>query len=191
MEKNNKEIQIQKLQDQIWWTRISRIKAETRLINKESFIQFVNIYYSIIAIICSVISFAYNDQAMSLFTIIITIGLLVSILYLNAQKYLEQATDYRKNYTELHKLEMSLNEEDADFKEIRMKYCDLMNSASNHIEYDYLRAIEDSKPEYRMNCNWETKRIRLLYERGKRAVVKFTVVALPFVILWICEKLVV
>lgn len=66
MEKNNKEIQRQKLQDQIWWTRISRIKAETRLINKESFIQFVNIYYSIIAIICSVISFAYNDQAKSL-----------------------------------------------------------------------------------------------------------------------------
>ena len=94
MEKNNKEIQRQKLQDQIWWTRISRIKAETRLINKESFIQFVNIYYSIIAIICSVISFAYNDQAMSLFTIIITIGLLVSILYFYAHKSFEQVLDY-------------------------------------------------------------------------------------------------
>ena len=67
------------LADQIWFTRISRIKAENRLIEKEHFVQFINIYYSLFAIVCSIISYHYNDTKMGLFTIIITISLMVSI----------------------------------------------------------------------------------------------------------------
>ena len=33
------------LADQIWFTRISRIKAENRLIEKEHFVKFIHIYY--------------------------------------------------------------------------------------------------------------------------------------------------
>ena len=34
------------LSDQIWTTRISRVNAEKRLVNKEAFFQGINIYYS-------------------------------------------------------------------------------------------------------------------------------------------------
>ena len=64
----------QKLEDQIWFTRVSRTKAENRLIEKEHFAQFINIYYSLVAIICSILSYHYNDTKMGLFTIIIKIN---------------------------------------------------------------------------------------------------------------------
>lgn len=47
-------------------------------------------------------------------TVFMTISLLIVILYLNGQKYSEQAREYRKNYTELQKLEFELNNIDGD-----------------------------------------------------------------------------
>ena len=70
-------------------------------------------------------------------TVFMTISLLIVILYLNGQKYSEQAREYRKNYTELQKLEFELNNIDGDdvdlIKNIYNRYCDLLDSSSNHI----------------------------------------------------------
>ena len=44
------------LSDQIWTTRISRVNAEKRLINKEAFFQGINIYYSCVTIIFSILT---------------------------------------------------------------------------------------------------------------------------------------
>ena len=69
-------------------------------------------------------------------TVFMTISLLIVILYLNGQKYSEQAREYRKNYTELQKLEFELNNIDGDdvdlIKNIYNRYCDLLDSSSNH-----------------------------------------------------------
>ena len=43
------------LSDQIWTTRISRVNAEKRLVNKEAFFQGINIYYSCVTIIFSIL----------------------------------------------------------------------------------------------------------------------------------------
>lgn len=94
------------LSDQIWTTRISRVNAEKRLINKEAFFQGINIYYSCVTIIFSILTLLNNNEKLSLMTVFMTISLLIVILYLNGQKYSEQAREYRKNYTELQKLEL-------------------------------------------------------------------------------------
>lgn len=104
----DKEI-ISRLSNQIWTTRISRVNAEKRLIAKENFFQWINIYYSCLTIIFSILSLYNKDDDLSLMTVFMTISLLVVILYLNGQKYLEHAREYRKNYTELQKLEFELN----------------------------------------------------------------------------------
>lgn len=96
------------LADQIWTTRVSRVNAEKRLIAKESFAQGVNIYYSCVTIIFSILSLVHKDDKLSLMTVFMTISLLIVILYLNNQKYLEHAREYRKNYTALQKLEFEL-----------------------------------------------------------------------------------
>ncbi len=175
------------LSDQIWFTRISRIKAENRLIEKEHFAQFVNIYYSLFAIICSIISYHYNDTKMGLFTIIITVSLMVSILYLNGQKYLEQARDYRTNYTQLHILEMKAKDLSQELMGIREEYCKLLNSSSNHIEFDYLKAISNASDEYKEKKGWKGKAKYYYWGCIWRSVVKFMVLMVPILLLLACE----
>ena len=190
MDKNkneNKNENNKKLAEQIWFTRVSRAKAETRLINKEHYIQFINIYYSLFSVIFSIIALLKHDDQMSLFTIIITICLLVSIMYLNGQKYLSQATDYRNNYTQLQKLEMELEDPKCDIKEIQTKYCELLKTSSNHIEYDYLSAIENASNEYKEKKNWKEKKIYFLFGRGWRFIVKLFFILVPIALLYVCE----
>lgn len=86
-------------------------------------------------------------------TVFMTISLLIVILYLNGQKYSEQAREYRKNYTELQKLEFELNNIDGDdvdlIKNIYNRYCDLLDSSSNHISFDYYETVHGSIGEYK------------------------------------------
>ena len=130
---------IQVLKDQIWTTRVSRINAERRLVKKEKFIQGINIYYSCVTIIFSILSLINGDNNLSLITTFMSICLLVTILYLNAERYMDHARDYRSNYTALHKLEMRLEKSGItpkEIEEIRLEYCDLLDSAWNHTTYD-------------------------------------------------------
>ena len=55
------------LSDQIWTTRISRVNAEKRLIDKESFFQAINIYYSCVTIIFSILALLNNKKLLYLF----------------------------------------------------------------------------------------------------------------------------
>lgn len=132
---------IQVLKDQIWTTRVSRINAERRLVKKEKFIQVINIYYSCVTIIFSVLSLINGDNNLSLITTFMSICLLVTILYLNAERYMDHARDYRSNYTALHKLEMRLENEiisTDEIEKIRLEYCDLLDTTLNHTNLIYL-----------------------------------------------------
>ncbi len=180
------------LPDQIWTTRISRVNAEKRLINKESFFQAINIYYSSLTIIFSILALVNNDEKLSLMTVFMTISLLVAILYLNGQRYLERAREYRKNYTELQKLEFDLKsicEDDVDsIKKIYTKYCDLLESCSNHISFDYYKTVHGSSGEYRDN-RWKNVRVVYYWNVCWRLLLKASVIILPVVLYVICEVL--
>ena len=111
------------LANQIWTTRVSRVNAEKRLINKESFFQAINIYYSCLTIIFSILTLLNGnekngDEKLSLLTVLMSISLLIVILYLNGQKYLEHAREYRKNYTELQRLEFDLEHVDENDQDV-------------------------------------------------------------------------
>ena len=180
------------LPDQIWTTRISRVNAEKRLINKESFFQAINIYYSCLTIIFSILALVNEDEKLSLMTVFMTISLLVVILYLNGQRYLEHAIEYRKNYTELQKLEFDLKsicDDDVEsIKRIYTKYCDLLESSSNHISYDYYTTVHGSSGEYREN-RWKNVRVIYYWNVCWRLLLKAGVIILPVVLYVICEVL--
>ena len=176
--------EIKKIRDQIWTTRISRVNAEKRLLNKNSFVQGINIYYSCITIIFSILSVIYNDNALSLITTFMTIALLVGVLYLNSLRYVDLARDYRTNYTQLHKLEFELDDSqltDERIKQIKNQYCELLDSSCNHISYDYYCTVHGSKGDYR-EANW--KRVRRYYYWGFswRLLVKVFIVLLPIAV---------
>ena len=181
---------LEKFKDQIWVTRISRINAEKRLIAKENFFQGINIYYSCVTIIFSVFSLLNKDDKLSLMTLLMTISLLIVILYLNGQKYLTHAREYRKNYTELHKLEMELehvSEDDTQkFIEIEKSYCELLDTGENHISYDYYCTVYGSTGEFR-EVHWKVVRFKYVWGTFWRIVIKFMIIVLPFLLLGMYE----
>ncbi len=112
---------------------------------------------------------------------------MVSILYLNGQKYLEQARDYRTNYTQLHILEMKIKDDKEDLTKIGEEYCKLLNSSSNHIEYDYLKAISNSNDEYKQKKGWEKKKQLYHREWFWRFALKIIILLIPIGLLIACE----
>ena len=173
---------IKQLADQIWATRVSRINAERRLVNKNSFIQGINIYYSCVTIIFSILSLINNDRRLSLITAFMTIAVLIAVLYLNSLKYNDIAREYRKNYTQLQKLELQLLDEEISKKqieEIKKEYCRLLDSACNHITFDYYCTVAGSNTKYKDEKSW--KRIKWKYYWGCfwRAWVKIIIIIAP------------
>lgn len=179
------------LKDQIWTTRISRVNAEKRLVNKDKFFQGINIYYSCMTIIFSIMSLSNDDKNLSLLTIFITISLLISILYVNSQNYIELAKDYRNNYTNLQRLEFRLEHiedaNDSKIIEIEEEYCNLLHASSNHIAFDYYCTIYGSSGDYRKK-RW-SKNIKIKFYWGKtwRSMIGFLLIVLPWILYMICE----
>jgi len=175
------------LKNQIWITRISRVNAEKRLLRKEKFIQLMNIYYSCIIIILSIISLVYSDNKLSMLSLIMSISLTLSILYLNSQKYADSAASFRDNYVHLQRLEYELNhieESDiASMKEIEGKYCDLLNVCNNHITYDYLITLRFSHDDFK-NDRWnESLKHKFYWEYWWRKIIYLIWFLLPIITL--------
>lgn len=175
---------IDRLKNQIWITRVSRINAEKRLQQKESFIQAINIYYSCITTIFSIMSYINNDDNLSIITIYMTISLLVSIMYLNSQKYGEKAQQYRENYTALHKMEFELENSKSldEIKKIEEKYCDLLNTYSNHTTFDYYCTLKGSNTLIQEKKGWHKVKVKYYWGFIWRTIIKFLILILPFLL---------
>ena len=176
-----------KLKVQIWYTRITRAIAEERLIKKEGFIQFINIYYSLCAIYSSIYSFIKKDDLTSILSIIITIGLLVSILYLNGQKYTGRAGSFKAIYTEMQRLEMSLDNPTTDVEKVYNDYINLLKQGENHIEYDYYLAVRSVYKKEGKKELWDSIKYKFYWERAYRFVIKLIVLIMPIIIYFVCR----
>lgn len=178
-----------KLINQIWTTRISRVNAERRLLEKEHFIQGINIYYSCVTIFLSIFSIVKHDDQIAWLTVFMTIGLLAAILFLNGQRYLDQSRDYRSNYTELHKLEMKLSDDKIEsnaIAEIKQQYCSLLDEGCNHIPYDYYCAVAQSRGDYRTE-HWKWPVIKgYFWGKSWRLLVKIIAILFPVGLYFLC-----
>ena len=145
------EEEFRKFKEAIWITRISRIHSEKRLLEKENFCRFLNVYYSFLTIVLSILSFVKKDDLLCLLAIFTSIFLLIAILYLDSLKFYERARNYRNNYTSLYNLEFVLQHsthlETEGLLSIEKQYCDLLNSNSNHTTFDYYCALADCRGE--------------------------------------------
>lgn len=172
------------LRNNIWETRKSRINAEKRLSDLDSFVRFVNVYYSFFIITFSIFSIIADNHFLAVSNTFVSIALLISILYFNSLNYEQKAYNYRSNYTQLHKLELSITSElnDSEILEIKNEYCDLLNSTLNHIPYDYYSVFPSMSKEYRKS---KPKDFSIRYYCGflGRWVLKLIILLLPIAIL--------
>lgn len=178
---------IHSFKNQIWTTRISRVNAEKRLKTKEAFIQGINIYYSCFTVALSILLLVKQNFAYSLLALMMTIVLTISILYFKSLNYVERARDYRKNYTELQRLEFELSHEvsDEDISRIEQRYCTLLDNGENHISFDYYKTVAGSTGEYKESL-W-TKDIKRKYYWNliwRKSIICICVI-LPFILLFL------
>ena len=144
-------IALKKLRFVIDLTRTNRINASNRLLKTEHFVQAINIYYSCVAAIITVLSLIDKEGNYSIASAIMTIALAISIVYLNAQKYGSRAQQLQQNYLALHQLRFDIEnairdrEEDCnkniDIVGFQKKYVDLLQTSENHIDQDFRRTM--------------------------------------------------
>ena len=174
-----------KFRDQIWITRMARINAEKRLLHNESFIQGINIYYSLFTVFISISVLIWPSQGFSVLSLAMTVALLIVILYFKSLRFPERAMDYRRVYTELQKLEFQLSQENVSediVNQVTEKYCNLIAEGENHISYDYYKAVANSSEDYKKeHYNW---RIGLKYYANLifRLLICLLVIFFPFIL---------
>lgn len=171
------------LKNQIWTTRISRINAEKRLLRNDFFLQGVNIYYSCITVFASICLLIYEDQTIGFLITFMSVSLLIVGLFCKTLRFSERAFDFRRVYSELQKLEFSLDEpglsNDA-IQHIQNKYCDLMAEGENHITYDYYKTLWNSRKEYRVTHMDVRMKAGYLWGTFWRYLLALLIIALPF-----------
>lgn len=141
---NDKEKQIilEKLKRKVETTRLNRIHASNRLLKRERFVQSINIYYSCIAAVITVLGLLYPKRSFGIASAIITIILAISIVYLNAQKYGNRAQQMQMNYLALQRLKFDIEAAiiSLDFDrthELQERYVDLLQTSENHEDQDF------------------------------------------------------
>jgi len=113
------------LENRIWLTKKSRIKAETRLLGLELRDKILNIYYALFLVIVTMINysniFKLENQSLKnldFLIMILSVIALVFSVYTLSTRYGERAKDMRVCYTELGKLEFKLKNTDFEVMEI-------------------------------------------------------------------------
>ena len=154
------------------------------MVNKNGFIQGINIYYSCVTIMFSILSLINNDNKLGLVTTFMTIAVLIAVLYLNSLRYTEIAREYRKNYTQLHQLELQLSNDEiskSQIEEIKRKYCELLDSTCNHITFDFYCTVAGSNGDYRKKY-WDCIKHKYRWGCLWRFLIKVIVTVLPIAI---------
>lgn len=138
-----------KLEQNIWITRKCRINASERLLKTAEFIERLNVWYSIVVIILSLISVVTQDDQLSLISLICSIALTVSLFYANAKGFRDRSLALKQNYIELQLLldELMCTSDTDVITNISRKYADLLKNSENHLQADMDRLRAGSKDE--------------------------------------------
>lgn len=145
-EPNSEQGALEKLYRDVSLTRRNRINASNRLLKKEEFVQNINIYYSCLASVVTVLSLIYTGRSFGVASAILTVILAISIVYLNAQKYGDRAQQLKTNYIALQQLAFEIKEEQrknqiASIKKFSDRYIELLQTSENHIHQDHLQTL--------------------------------------------------
>lgn len=166
-------------------TRLNRINAANRLQRTETFLQGINIYYSCFTAVLSVLTLLTENAALSVWSVLLTVILAISIVYLNAQKYGNRAQELKTNYIALHRLLFEIeadeaNNDTSNFVNHYTKYCELLQTSENHINLDNLRRV---KQYGKFSCS---QRVEYYFTMTLRWTVKIISIITPVAVtLWL------
>ena len=130
------------LSRKMYITYKSRINASERLKKTNSFIQGINIYYSLFLTALSIFNVSSGTTKLSLVITVYSVVVTVTIVFLAAQNYGERAKSLKNNYVAISKLcnRIQSDIQEDDIQKISDEYNKLIDSSENHTEYDYSKA---------------------------------------------------
>lgn len=163
MSDNSQVNHIEQLSNKLWITRKCRINAEKRLLSNAQFLNFSNIYYSIIITIVSILSLIIKSNAYAVISVTMSVALTISVTFASSLNYKERAEIMKRNYLDINELETKLKYIDqnntSDIEKIEQEYNRLLDNVENHLEYDYykyLSAHDESSFNLKMKAVYYT-----------------------------------
>lgn len=145
MSDNSQVNNLEQLGNKLWITRKCRINAEKRLLSNAQFLNFSNIYYSIIITIVSILSIIIKSNAYSAISVIMSVALTISVTFASSLNYKERAEIMKRNYLDINQLETKLKYVDqnntSEIEKIEQEYNRLLDNVENHLEYDYYKYL--------------------------------------------------
>ncbi|WP_238655906.1 SLATT domain-containing protein [Paenibacillus piscarius] len=134
----------------VWMTKKSRMEAESRMNKNNVFSQFLVNYYTFIVLAFSILSLIEkNSDIIAIMTVIASVGLFGTTLFLTSMAYREKAIQYKESYLSLNELESDLrhilreNNDDPEvitqFQKLEKKYNEILAKTDNHSEVDFNR----------------------------------------------------
>lgn len=130
-----------KLENRIWKTYQSRIKASTRILKESKYLDFLSAYYTIALSILSVFSLIYPDSIIGYFTAALSIVVMGMVFYGNSMNLSDRHINMKDNYLKLGDLyykclEYKINN-NFNIDDIYKEYSKLLNKNENHTNNDY------------------------------------------------------
>lgn len=140
-----------KLSRNIWITRKCRINASERLLCTAKYVEFINVYYSIVVIAISVLSLSLQESWLSIAGLIGSIALTISIVYVNATGLRERSMALKLNYISLQmlldRLTLLADDDVPGVLEIDAEYTELLKTSENHLTIDMYQLRFNAKDD--------------------------------------------
>lgn len=172
--------------NKLWFTKKSRMEAESRVLRNDKISNIIINYYTLLVLSVSIYTMIWESQIGVVLTTIVSVGLFGISNYMNSMNYKENAFKYRESYLRLSKIETKLDnlilkltsreEKLSEFNRIKEEYDNILELSYNHSEIDYIVVVIQSdrcNKDYIQKYNWY---------RVKFNIGVFIVVALPLII---------
>lgn len=189
--------EIQHLKDKIYITRRCRIVASERFKNWDSKISIINVYYSVILLIISIVSFSSsttteNSLQLSIATTTTSILVFAFSMVALSMQFKDRYYNFKTCYIKLDDLLKSLNTAKPDklndtFVLVYDQYNDILNTFENHSTLDYYKYLFSDKQmlENKIKSNSvtlnEVKKI-IYINRFANILFYIFVLTLPFIV---------
>lgn len=138
--------------DKVWYTYKARIRATERLQSNNSHSQFLLVWYALISTILSIVSIRYPQllgNNTDIFSVVMSVALLVVSLMVSNADYRGRSINMRKNYLDMQHFYNSLLSKSliSPTQEMINKYTVLLNDCENHLSLDdkYSRVLSGDK----------------------------------------------
>ncbi|WP_066173577.1 SLATT domain-containing protein [Bacillus marinisedimentorum] len=151
MNNNLKEEIISLMNDRVWITKKARMEAEARMNRNHLFTQLLVNYYTFVVLGFSIWTLVSNNNAVSLLTVIASVGLFGVSIFVSAIGYREKALQFKESYLKLNVLEFNLKNllrKDLDDKntteeltKYEKDYSEILTKSENHMDIDYIKVL--------------------------------------------------